>query len=380
MQEYRKIKADNIFDGYRMLPADSVLVMSANGRVEDIITQPELGDVETFEGILCPGFVNCHCHLELSHLKGKIEEGTELVEFVQQVMAKRDAPQEEKQQAIKDAHVEMQQHGIVAVGDICNTADTVGIKEMSTVWYKNFIEVSGFIDAVAEKRFKAGKEVQQLFSDKGMESTLVPHAPYSVSKTLFQLLNKETESEIISIHNQENADEDYLYKDKSGAFLSLFHNLNLDISCFETTENSSFCTWKSYFTKKQKIISVHNTFIQNNDLQKKIDNIHFCLCPNANLYIENKLPPVKMLMNYTGSIVLGTDSLASNHRLNIMDEINTLRKHFSDIPLPTMLQWATINGAKALGMDDKLGSFEKGKKPGVNIINGFSVNKISFDI
>lgn len=66
--------------------------------------------------------------------------------------------------------------------------------------------------------------------------------------------------------------------------------------------------------------------------------------------------------------MLGTDSLASNHQLSILEEMKTLQKHFPVVSTKTLLQWATINGAKALQMDNVLGSFERGKKPGIVII------------
>jgi cytosine/adenosine deaminase-related metal-dependent hydrolase len=96
----------------------------------------------------------------------------------------------------------------------------------------------------------------------------------------------------------------------------------------------------------------------------------FCLCPNANLYIINTLPDVNMLVENDCMIVLGTDSLASNHQLSIVEEIKTLHQNFPAIPLELMLQWATINGAKALQMEGRLGSFEKGKQPGIVLIEG----------
>jgi cytosine/adenosine deaminase-related metal-dependent hydrolase len=94
----------------------------------------------------------------------------------------------------------------------------------------------------------------------------------------------------------------------------------------------------------------------------------YCLCPNANLYISNVLPDIHLLMKEQCNIVLGTDSLASNHQLSIAEEIKTIQNNFPGISLETMLQWATINGARALQMDDTLGSFEKGKQPGVLLL------------
>ena len=102
----------------------------------------------------------------------------------------------------------------------------------------------------------------------------------------------------------------------------------------------------------------------------------WCLCINANLYIENKVPPIEMLMKHDCPIVLGTDSYSSNWQLSITKEIQAIRANFSSLSLETILQWATINGARALQWDDELGSFEEGKSPGLVIIkNDFSLSK-----
>ena len=131
-------------------------------------------------------------------------------------------------------------------------------------------------------------------------------------------------------------------------------------------------TYFSSLTKLSTIILVHNTFTSEEDVlflqeyhKKNPQQIYFCLCPNANLYIENILPPVHLFRKNNFKIVLGTDSLASNETLSILDEIKTLRKNFPEISLDEMLQWATLNGAKALGFENELGSFDAGKKPGV---------------
>lgn len=73
-------------------------------------------------------------------------------------------------------------------------------------------------------------------------------------------------------------------------------------------------------------------------------------------------------MQHTDAVVLGTDSLASNDCLSIWEEIKTLQHNCKGIALETLLKWATINGARALQMFDSLGSFEKGKRPGVLLI------------
>ena len=396
----RKIKADDIFTGTAFTGPGHVLVTGDDGTVETIVPAADAGEgVEIMEGILCPGFINAHCHIELSHMKDRIPQHIGLVDFVQAVMTQRAATDEEKQEAMQHAEEELYGSGTVAVGDICNTADSVSLKKNSKLYWHNFIEISGFVAAGAQKRFDAAKETLNYFEAQPstfnlQPSTISPHAPYSVSKKLFSLINEATADQLISIHNQESAAENELYNNKSGNFLSLYKNFGIDISSFEPTGNSSFQSWLPYFTKAQKIISVHNTFTDRADLVFSGDHhptavgaqsrrrgsqpstfnlqpstLFFCLCPNANLFIENVLPPVPLLIENNCRIVLGTDSYASNTQLNIYDEIKTIQLHFPKIPLDSILQWATLNGAQALGIEDKYGSFEKGKMPGVVLIN-----------
>jgi cytosine/adenosine deaminase-related metal-dependent hydrolase len=113
-------------------------------------------------------------------------------------------------------------------------------------------------------------------------------------------------------------------------------------------------------------------------IQKDMPNSFWCICANANQYIEQTMPPIELLRSQKANIVMGTDSYASNWSLNMLDEIKTIQKHLPQIALEELLGWSTINGAKALQMDKGLGSFEKGKKPGIVLIEGLSnENKVT---
>jgi cytosine/adenosine deaminase-related metal-dependent hydrolase len=116
---------------------------------------------------------------------------------------------------------------------------------------------------------------------------------------------------------------------------------------------------------------VHNSFTSQSDIkavQAANTDAYWCLCSNANQYIENTMPPVQLLREQHANIVIGTDSYASNWSLNMLDELKRIQLHNSQIPLAEMLTWITSNGARALQMDDKLGSIEIGKKPGLVLI------------
>ena len=380
---YRKFKADQLFDGYHLHGNDKVLITDESGRVQSLVPVSEASDdVQTFSGILSPGLINCHCHLELSHLKNVIPPHTGLIEFLCSVVTKRDFPREVIDHEIIKAEKEMYDNGIVAVGDIGNTADTAEVKSRSKIRWQNFVEVLGFTDEKAEENIEQYKKVANQFETvpgpwtMDHRTSLVPHAPYSISPKTFKLINELTKDQVISIHNQEHPAEDVLYKTGGGDYLKLFKIFGINESPFPVTGSSSIRSVLPHFNNDQTIFLVHNTFMPEEDVvfakEYAVMNgltLIWCLCINANLYIENKVPPVEMLMKHNCPIVLGTDSYSSNWQLSITKEMQALNNKFPSLSIETILQWATSSGAKALQWDDELGSFEKGKRPGVVVID-----------
>lgn len=399
----RKFKGTQLFDGYRMRGAEVVLITDETGVIADLIDVVNAGEgIEQVNGVLCPGFINCHCHLELSHLRGIIPEKTGLVDFILTVVNERHFDDAIILAAIENAEDEMLRNGIVAVGDICNNTLTIPQKEKGRLPYHNFVEVSGFPPGVAEMRFERARTILETFrtscklqaerekgeaaSYKLQGTSLTPHAPYSVSKELFRMIDAFPDNSLLTIHNQETNAENELFSAGTGDFIRLYKKMGIDISFFKPPCKSSLQTFLPYFTKAQTLILVHNVATSADDIKfQKLQTTnhkpqtYFCLCPNANLYITNTLPDLGLFLDQAQQIVLGTDSLASNHQLSIWEEIRTLQDRFPQIDLSTMLTWATINGARALQMDDTLGSFEKGKKPGVVLIEGLDNTHITPD-
>jgi cytosine/adenosine deaminase-related metal-dependent hydrolase len=332
---YRKFTADNIFTGDQLLEAGKVLITDTNGKIIEIVPAAEAGsDVEHFDGILCPGFINAHCHLELSHMKRRIPEKTGLIDFVFKVMSERHFTETEILLAIENADTEMHQNGVVAVGDICNNTFTIPQKQTSKLRYYNFIETSGFPPSAAESRFQRSLEIYYQFQKSFPHSSIVPHAPYSVSPELFSMINNFSDNNVLTIHNQETTAENELFEKGEGDFGRLFKKLNIDISFFMPSGKTSLQTFLPQLTKYQSLLLVHNVHTNKADIdfQKRLSKlnaspaIYYCLCPNANLYISNILPDVDLLMNEQVNIVLGTDSLASNHQLSILEEMKTCKK------------------------------------------------------
>jgi Cytosine deaminase and related metal-dependent hydrolases len=372
---YLKFKADQLFTGTELLGDHKVLVTKPDGEIVEIVDEKEAGDgINTLEGILTPGFINVHCHLELSHMKNLVPEKTGLVDFVLKVITQRHFPDEEIIEAIEKAEAEMLAGGIVATGDICNNLFTLPQKLKRRMTYYNFIEASGWNPALAEVRFKASKLFYDEFSKDFKNTSITPHAPYSVSTTLWELISPFFKNKVTTIHNQETIYEDEFFLTGTGPLTRMYELMNIDNSFHRATRKSSLQSVFSHLSGAASVILVHNTFTRESDIRRVIQDsnknqlLSFCLCVNANLYIEDALPPVDMLIQNECSIVLGTDSLASNHELSLLSEMQTIKKKFPHIPLQQLLTWATFNGARALQIGDQFGSFDKGKKPGVVLI------------
>ncbi len=383
---YQKFQADQLFTGYELLNNNHVLVTDQAGTIKEIVLESDAGDnIQKRNGILSPGFINCHCHLELSHLKNVIPPHTGLIEFLCSVVTKRNFDPQVISEEIVKAEKEMYDNGIVAVGDIGNTADTAGVKSKWKKRWQNFVEVIGFTDERAEENIDLYKQVAESLESKLQTSniehrtTLVPHAPYSISPKTFQLINELTKNQIISIHNQEHPAEDELYRTGGGGYLKLFKIFGVNQSPFPVTGKSSIRSCLPHFNNRQTIFLIHNTYMPEEDIiwannyaSENNLKLVYCLCPNANLYIENSLPPMELFIKHNCHLVIGTDSYSSNWQLSIAKEIKAIASmpRFETVAsISQVLQWATINGAKALQWDDKLGSFEKGKRPGVILIN-----------
>lgn len=369
----RKITADYIFPINSDPIKDGVVIVDELGKIISLSTKAshEDGTLEKYHGIIVPGFINSHCHLELSHMKNLVPTGTTLIPFISSIVKFRDFPQEEIDQAILDADQYMYENGIQAVGDICNKEDTAKCKDRSKISYYSFVEMFDMLqDQLTKSTIDQYQKVFDLQSSiNGNRKSLVPHAPYSVTPGLFEYISKTNKkNNTISIHNQETLDEHLLFLNKTGQFLNFFEGFGLSIEDFEPIGKGSIYYALQNMDPNQSTIFVHNTFTTTQDIEYAhlwSEKVFWATCPNANLYIENKMPHYQDFIDSKANMTIGTDSLSSNWQLSVWEEIKTIKKYQSYVPFQTLLEWGTLNGAKALQYDKDFGSLEVGKSPGL---------------
>lgn len=368
-----KYTADLIFTLTGEPLKEHVITTGEDGEILNIdaLSNHDSGSVKVYKGIITPGFVNTHCHLELSHMKGLVDTGTGLLEFIGNVVKYRDFPQDQIQDAIEKADQEMYDEGIVAVGDISNKIDTAQTKRKSKINYYTFVEMFDFMQSsMTEATIDQYKSVFNGHSDEdGNKKCFVPHAPYTVSEGLYEYIRNENyQYDTVSIHNQETPHEDELFLKKTGGFIDFYNNFGFSLDKFDATGKSSIHTAMSYMNAMVKTLFVHNTMTTAEDIAKAHDwnyRTYWATCANANLYIENRLPNYQAFLDQNAKMTIGTDSLTSNWQLSILEEMKTINKYKSFIPFETLITWACKNGAEALGYEDNFGTIEIGKRPGL---------------
>lgn len=267
----------------------------------------------------------------------------------------------------------MRKEGIVVVGDISNDDFSFNTKKKSSLYYQTFIEVFWPSPDKAGEVFEKGEKLFKILKDSNLSVSIVPHAPYTMSPELFQMVKEhgDLNGGIYSIHNQETPSENELFLSHSGALYNLFMNFGIDMGSIKATGKPSLESVMHYFPKKQNILLIHNTFTTQADIDtlKGKARFYWVLCPNSNIIIEHKLPDIHLFIENGLNLAIGTDSYSSNTRLLIIEELKTISNHYPSFSLEMLFAWATLNGAKALGIGNEFGSIEKGKRPGINLIS-----------
>lgn len=384
---YRKIAAHYVCPVNEKPIKNGILTIDENGKILEISQSSGsidgIAGLEFYSGILVPGFINTHCHLELSHMKSKIAMHTGLPRFISQINQFRQVDSEIIINAAKREDIKMQYNGIVAVGDISNNHISFGVKANSRMAYHNFLEIFSLNPDLAGEKFDLALELEKALEKLKLVSSIVPHAPYSVTPAMFKLIYRHAveNNRTICIHNQETQSENEFYRSKTGLLAEFFTSLGIEINAIAKTGKNSLESIMEQLPNEVKTILVHNTFTEKQDIELASDyfkNLYWAFCPNANLYIENKLPNIPLFYQMKQKITLGTDSLASNHQLSILEEMKTIHKYFPQISVNEIIKWATINGSEALDLASHTGSFEIGKTPGINLIHKFDIQNFKF--
>ena len=332
-----------------------------------------------FKGAVVPGFVNCHCHVELSHLHGKFVKGTGMAGFIDQINALRDwAGREEKVELVRKWMEIMWNRGVSAMADISNDDSSFEVKKSSPMYTRTFLEVFGSEPEMCAGVMREVSELNAISDSMGLDAAPTPHSCYTMSPALLEASAKAgLERGWVSYHSQESMEEEEMIRYGSGAMWD--NRKRASMSTPEPTGKSSL----DYFVRRllnihpapfnEKILLVHNCCLSQEDIdlaRSVMNNVYWAVCPLSNKFIHNTLPPVELMRRNGLKITVGTDSLSSNDDYDILAELRCLQENNEGLSFSELLRWACLNGAEFLGKQDVLGSIEAGKKPGLVLVTG----------
>ncbi len=365
----RRIAAHLIFlDG--TLYRHPLITLNDEGVITDIAINrtdiDSLHSTEFYDGILLPDLINCHSHTELSHLRNEIAPGGGFTAFARSMGSVRAGRStEERVAAWRAADRALWEQGVGAVGDICNGTSTFALKQQSPITYLNFIELFGLGSTSAD----TARKVCEVGRQAGLRCNITPHSTYSLTEAAFaDSVVASDPTQPLSIHFMESVDERLLYTGK-GEMAAWYDESGrkIDFGHFGTPAERIICQVPA----EREILLIHNCFVSEEEVERLEDHfpgrLTWVLCPLSNHYISRSAPPVELLRRKGVRIAIGTDSLASNRKLNMTAEMATL-----NAPIEEVLGWATRSGAKALGLGESIGELAVGRRSGIVALAGLS--------
>lgn len=350
-----------------------------DGTVTGVGPCVDISSEECFhDGALVPGFVNAHCHVELSHLHGKFRKGTGMAGFIDQINELRDwAGRDVKSSLVREWMDKMWADGVSAMADISNDDSSFEVKAAHPMYTRTFLEVFGSEPHMCEGVMSDVTALNEQADRAGIDAAPTPHSCYTMSP---QLLSASAAAGLekgwLSYHSQESQEEEDLLISGSGAMYE--NRKRSGMSTPPVTGESSL----KYFLDRlaaakpapydEHILLVHNVCLGQSDIdsaKKVMNNVYWAICPLSNIFIHNALPPVPLMRENRLDIMVGTDSLSSNDDLDMVKELCCLHENFPEVPMDELLRWASLNGARFLSKADVFGTLTPGKKPGIVLID-----------
>ena len=332
-------------------------------------------------GVLLPGLVNAHCHLELSHLAGQVPFSAGFVPWVEGVVASRGRFAEEAVRSAAAAAVRsLEERGTVAVGDVSNALGHLDLLAASRLAAVVFLELLAWDPAKAEATLAWADErlsSSAAFLRPGLEVRLSAHAPHSVSPALLRRL--VARGGPAALHLAESRDEAAFLADGSGEWPGFLARRGLGRVGFTAAGTSPVRYADGLGVLHPRLVAAHGVQVDATDRETLARRgVHVVLCPRSNRNLGVGQADVPALSAAGVRLALGTDSLASADTLDVLDDAVVLRRSFPGLEPAAIVEMATLGGATALGLHD-LGAIAPGRRAALAFASGGDASFSPYD-
>ena len=333
------------------------------GRIKELCAARPQG-VESFdlgEGLLMPGLINAHTHLELSFMAGQIPPQGDFVGWMTDLVELRPGhdPNQAAQTALAAARASAAS-GVCLAGDISNTGRAM------EAWHRAGVSAITFWEALGIRQI--GPEQESLEWQGGVlcAQAMAAHAPYTVPAPRIQLLKSRAQKLPFCIHAAESRAEGEFIRGSGEEGTRLAEFLlarGVDVSALGICGATPLEHLFNLDVVDQNTLLVHGVQLEGMDIIRlAASQASLCVCPRSNLGLTGSIAPVPALLEAGVNLALGTDSLASCPDLSLWPEMRTLLDLLPDLSPEKVLYMATLGGARALGQGEHYGSLAPGKK------------------
>lgn len=366
----RVLRADHVLPGDGPAIADGMLVM--DGPTVVSVGAWDGRPAERLEGVLMPGLVNAHTHVELSSMRGRVHGGEGFVPWVDRLVTTRaEMVAEEEAEGVTAGVSELVASGTVAVGDVSNGLGAVDVLARSGIGGAVFHEVFGLDRSVVLRRIEGLlAERSRAWPTPDLSYAVAPHTLYTLHPEAARALLDRARVDGVrtSLHLAEHASERRAIEMGDGPVPEWLERRAKQSR--EWPRSPLFDFAESVGALRPGVLLVHLTDARPDELARvAASGASVVLCPRSNLHIEGRLPPLLAVRAAGIEAALGTDSLASNASLDVLAEARALADRFPQVPAWELVKMATWNGACALGRPD-LGRLAPGTRPGVVLVEG----------
>ncbi|MGI9517853.1 MAG: amidohydrolase family protein [Pirellulaceae bacterium] len=340
-------------DASLTLQAGVIRSVNPSGRTN---ADDDLGEV-----VLIPKFVNAHTHLEFSDLTQPIgQPGMPITDWIPQVVATRQRAARSPREAVGDGIRQSRDSGTIAIGEIATSP-----------WFHDFefdnLVMTCFVERLGNQEHQCESTIaearQWLSNVQGSCRTgISPHAPYSLHDDLFNGLVEWAVADNIPVamHLAESREELRWLADGSGPFRDMLESMN---ALGEIPGHRRPMHYLDPLARTSSALIVHGNYLSGDELDfiARHDHLHLVYCPRTHEFFEHDPWPLNEAIGRGINVAIGTDSLASNPDLGVRGELVTIKSQFPGLDPAVILAMGTIQGAKALGIEQRVGSLTAGK-------------------
>jgi cytosine/adenosine deaminase-related metal-dependent hydrolase len=347
-----------------------LLIVDDDGRIADVASGEAAGARDLGREAELPARDNAHTHLELSYLRGRIPPASSFAEWVSAVMAARRQVSDPADPQIigpaREAVGDMRRSGTGLVGDVSNTLVTTDLLREAGMPAHVFFELTGFTESDPSARVGDARRRADAAAGTGVRVSVAPHAPYSVSAALFTAIREDVDRHpeaVSSVHLGENPEELELLQKGTGPLRRVLEELGRWPADWRAPGGSPVEYLRDLGFLDRRTLVVHGVQFTGDDLASLAAlGTTLVSCPRSNRHVGVGSPPLEAFYAMDVDVAFGTDSLASAPDLNLFAELAEARRIAPRVPARRLLESATLNGARALGVGDDYGSLAPGKR------------------